>query len=228
MRLAQFLHALVPFQNGEACMGELDFVLACIKKAHAYYLAPETNSEQRNALGTAHDRLVESLATVRRESAAFLPQVETARGSVQEELNIAEQGEEYALSRVQAVANRMDDFLPQVRRVVHEQQTFWKELNAALDLAEPLIAPDFRKNWRKEWAVRDKQETAAWTFTEAPRCESELRYFFRHLQWLPHRFPEARYRDVPGLCKIATRGEIAAADWSLTWLSPTSTAKTGC
>lgn len=28
-------------------------------------------------------------------------------------------------------------------------------------------------------------------------------------------FPEGRYRDVPGLCHVATRKEIAAKDWSL-------------
>ena len=28
-------------------------------------------------------------------------------------------------------------------------------------------------------------------------------------------FPDGRYRDVPGLCKVATREEIEAQDWSL-------------
>ena len=41
-------------------------------------------------------------------------------------------------------------------------------------------------------------------------------YFTRHLEWLLHRFPDATYRDVPGLVKLVDRKEIAAADWSLT------------
>ena len=41
-------------------------------------------------------------------------------------------------------------------------------------------------------------------------------YFHRQALWLITRFPEARYVDVPGLCKIASRADIAAADWSLT------------
>ncbi|MDP1589867.1 MAG: hypothetical protein Q8M07_19100, partial [Prosthecobacter sp.] len=41
-------------------------------------------------------------------------------------------------------------------------------------------------------------------------------YFHRQLLWLLHRFPEGVYQDVPGLCKIASRADIAAADWSLT------------
>jgi type I restriction enzyme M protein len=41
-------------------------------------------------------------------------------------------------------------------------------------------------------------------------------YFHRQIAWLQERFPEARMADVPGLCRVVTRGEIAAADWSLT------------
>jgi len=32
---------------------------------------------------------------------------------------------------------------------------------------------------------------------------------------LAEHFPDGRYRDVPGLCRTATRAEIAAQDWSL-------------
>jgi len=44
----------------------------------------------------------------------------------------------------------------------------------------------------------------------------QVRHFQRHADWLIERFPEARYRDVMGLCKAVTRAEIEAADWSLT------------
>jgi type I restriction enzyme M protein len=44
----------------------------------------------------------------------------------------------------------------------------------------------------------------------------QVRHFHRHATWLIERFPEARYRDVMGLCKAVTRAEVAAADWSLT------------
>ncbi len=41
-------------------------------------------------------------------------------------------------------------------------------------------------------------------------------YFQRQAHWLLSRFPEARFTAVPGLCKVVTRAEIEAADWSLT------------
>jgi type I restriction enzyme M protein len=41
-------------------------------------------------------------------------------------------------------------------------------------------------------------------------------YFHRQITWLQDRFPDAVMQPVPGLCKVVTRQEIAAADWSLT------------
>ena len=38
---------------------------------------------------------------------------------------------------------------------------------------------------------------------------------FQHIDWLQSRFPEARYEDVVGLCKAASREEIEEQDWSL-------------
>jgi type I restriction enzyme M protein len=41
-------------------------------------------------------------------------------------------------------------------------------------------------------------------------------YYHRQIHWLQDRFPEAEMRAVPGLCRVVTRAEIEAADWSLT------------
>jgi type I restriction-modification system DNA methylase subunit len=39
--------------------------------------------------------------------------------------------------------------------------------------------------------------------------------FFVHVGWLQERFPEARYEDVTGLCKLATPEEVREQDYSL-------------
>lgn len=39
--------------------------------------------------------------------------------------------------------------------------------------------------------------------------------WFAHIGWLQARFPKAQYEDVTGLCKLATRQEVAEQDWSL-------------
>jgi len=41
-------------------------------------------------------------------------------------------------------------------------------------------------------------------------------YFHRQIHWLQERFPAAEMAAVPGLCKVVSRTEIEAADWSLT------------
>ena len=51
------------------------------------------------------------------------------------------------------------------------------------------------------------------------QAEEQLKlaaYFHRQVAWLQDRFPEAQMRPVPGLCKVVTRADIEAADWSLT------------
>jgi type I restriction enzyme M protein len=39
--------------------------------------------------------------------------------------------------------------------------------------------------------------------------------YYRHIEWLQQRFPEARYEDVTGLCKLASKAEMKEQDWSL-------------
>jgi type I restriction enzyme M protein len=41
-------------------------------------------------------------------------------------------------------------------------------------------------------------------------------YLHRQVAWLQDRFPKAVMADVSGLCKVVTRADIEAADWSLT------------
>ncbi len=40
-------------------------------------------------------------------------------------------------------------------------------------------------------------------------------YFFGHIAWLQERFPEAKYEDVTGLCKLATIDEVKEQEYSL-------------
>jgi type I restriction enzyme M protein len=41
-------------------------------------------------------------------------------------------------------------------------------------------------------------------------------YTHRQIVWLQERFPQAEMQDVAGLCKVVSRADIEAADWSLT------------
>lgn len=43
----------------------------------------------------------------------------------------------------------------------------------------------------------------------------DTEYFFSHVSWLQERFPEAKYEDVTGLCKLASMDEIKEQEYSL-------------
>jgi type I restriction enzyme M protein len=71
------------------------------------------------------------------------------------------------------------------------------------------------KHWTMyELARTDKRiETALVEYTEAIE---QTKYWYDNIHWLQKRFPEAKYQDVIGLCKMADRTEYAEEqDYSL-------------
>jgi type I restriction enzyme M protein len=62
----------------------------------------------------------------------------------------------------------------------------------------------------------DRKTKLLKTALEALHTEvKESEVWFSHILWLQERFPKAQYEDVAGLCKLATRTEVAEQDWSL-------------
>ncbi len=70
-------------------------------------------------------------------------------------------------------------------------------------------------NWDGRAVGRLEKELDAWR-KELVEQLKRTAYFQRQAHWLLSRFPEARFVAVPGLCRVVTRAEIHAADWSLT------------
>lgn len=50
---------------------------------------------------------------------------------------------------------------------------------------------------------------------DEPGLLHETEYFWKQAHWLQSRFPEGKYTDVEGLCKVVTQTEIETKDWSL-------------
>ncbi len=67
------------------------------------------------------------------------------------------------------------------------------------------------KRTQIDWQVKALKTTLEQLHTEVKSAES----FFAHIRWLQERFPEARYEDVTGLCKLATPAEVKEQDYSL-------------
>ncbi len=84
-----------------------------------------------------------------------------------------------------------------------------------VDLAEKELGARDDERWPTREIGRARKALEAARSAAVERLK-QVRHFQRHAAWLIERFPEARYRDVMGLCKAVTRAEIEAADWSLT------------
>lgn len=50
---------------------------------------------------------------------------------------------------------------------------------------------------------------------EEPGLLYETEYFWKQAHWLNSRFPDGKYIDVEGLCKLVSQSDIEAKDWSL-------------
>ena len=94
-----------------------------------------------------------------------------------------------------------------------------------LDLADkslrarqwPEFDADAGRAARKALQPRDPKKREAPTVRDlGVEAFRRAGYFIAQGHWLLSRFPNGLYEDVPGLCKVVTRQEIAANDWSLT------------
>lgn len=106
--------------------------------------------------------------------------------------------------------------------LVNQSKALIKEIDLHYRLACRLIEICENEGNAKSsdaWAGRDINRTRK-VVDEARALAvkqlKQVRYFWRHVQWLTERFPEAELRDVEGLVKLVDRSEIEDNDWSLT------------
>ena len=86
-----------------------------------------------------------------------------------------------------------------------------------IKLAEEIIT-DLRKEAKEAVnaaAKKDKKQLQA-KYDEKIADQENLLQVVKEAAWLYDKFSDGEYRDIPGLCKIATRAEIEEKGWSLT------------
>jgi type I restriction enzyme M protein len=111
--------------------------------------------------------------------------------------------------------HRLKPFAAQSHALIATLDLAFKVLSRTIDLCEKDLAA-------KDHALWDSREiNKARKLADAARHDAVarlklVRYFQRQAAWLIERFPKAEMTDVLGLCKVATRADIEAADWSLT------------
>ncbi len=89
-----------------------------------------------------------------------------------------------------------------------------KQIDKAVRRHEKALAEEAKAAGRRKTADRATKQLK--TALEALHAEvKSAENYFGHIQWLQDRFPEARYEDVTGLCKLAGLDEIREQDYSL-------------
>ena len=103
------------------------------------------------------------------------------------------------------------------------QDKLIKQLLDAISTAAKEYQLSKNKDW-KELEVQAKcisplktlqQQLSGNPDEEEPGLLNETEYFYKQAHWLTSRFPDGVYTDVEGLCKVVSRAEIEAKDWSL-------------
>jgi type I restriction enzyme M protein len=130
------------------------------------------------------------------------------------------------LRRPQSAASQAIEAVnPQVKAALAALEARHKAWLKLLESAEkqlrarqwPRFAGDTAREARKALLPRDLKKREAPTVRDlAVEAFRRASYFIAQGHWLLSRFPNGWYDDVPGLCKVVARKEIAANDWSLT------------
>ena len=111
--------------------------------------------------------------------------------------------------------NTLKDLAAHSKILVTTIDHAYKILARTIDLCEKELGAKDSPLWNS------REINKALKATDAIRHHSvellkKVRYFQKQAEWLIVRFPEAVMAAVPGLCKVVSRAEIEAADWSLT------------
>ena len=80
------------------------------------------------------------------------------------------------------------------------------------------ILKDIDKNVRHIEKDQDKNKDIKNLKSELEELHNEVKeveYYFSHINWLQERFPDAKYEDVTGLCKLANLTEVKEQEYSL-------------
>ncbi len=127
-----------------------------------------------------------------------------------------------AAAKAKPDTNKLEAIAQQCKALRKPQDKLVKQLADAIAAAQK----EYQLNKNKDWkALNLKEELdelkrlqlllSGDPAEEEPGLLHDTEYYWKQAHWLQSRFPKGVYTDVEGLCKIVSRAEIAAKDWSL-------------
>jgi type I restriction enzyme M protein len=144
------------------------------------------------------------------------------RGRVREGVPVHDLTTHAGQLALQADLDALSPTLKTTQKEVEARHKLWLKL---LDMAEKTLlarksdAYDSKRarELKRALTAADQKKDEAPTIRDLTlEALKQAAYFIAQVHWLHHRFPQAVYVDVAGLCKAVSRAEIAASDYSLT------------
>jgi type I restriction enzyme M protein len=112
-------------------------------------------------------------------------------------------------------SHSLQPFAERSRSLIAAIDHAFKIVSRTIDLCEKELGARDSEAWSTRDVSKARKAADAARHTAVERLK-RVRHFQRAAAWLIERFPEGEMRDVPGLCKVVSRADIEAADWSLT------------
>lgn len=121
-----------------------------------------------------------------------------------------------------AAHTALENIAHQCKALRKPQDKLLKQFTDAIATANKDYQLAKNKSW-KELGIKEKLDTlkelqlqlSGNPDEEEPGLLHETEYYWKQAHWLTGRFPEGKYTDVEGLCKVVTQSDIEAKDWSL-------------
>jgi len=177
-----------------------------ITEAHlaAFRAELKVAREQTASIGHRVGDLLTKAAATRGNIAAADLTIHAGQVALQSELNALIPVLKGAQKEIEALHKLWLKLLDTAEKHLSARKVDTYDNKRARELKRALSTADQKKN--EEPTIRDL----------ALEALKQAAYFIGQVHWLHNRFPEAVYANVPGLCKVVTRYEIAINDYSLT------------
>ena len=203
-----------------ADLDAFDATLADLRKqtdefSNAVKKVKTISQEQRQSLADALVELAEATTAYTRDRAVLLKGMAAFRKKYQASLPESNTNQHAAQQTFDPLAER-------IRGMVKQVDLLYKLAARAGQVANDISLTPSEREGGVEEVIFDRRTTNKMIKQldeERKQAVEQLKqaaYFHRQIHWLQERFPDAVMQAVPGLCKVVTRADIEAADWSLT------------
>ncbi len=166
--------------------------------------------EKKEAIVRAVNELVEAEAAYHNDRRPFLAAVDGFRKRRRDEIPATNSEQHEARLAFDPIAEQMKGLVKQI-------DFLYKLASRAAELVHEVgSGSDDASEFYDRKAVTKSLKQLDEARKGAVEELKQTTYLHRQIQWLQDRFPEGKFRDVAGLCRVVSRAEIAAADFSLT------------